>query len=403
MQAGHRSGLRTLATLMLCAAATGCSLLRPAPAPPPRPVAAPPTPAPVGAEPHATHRFEFDAREDDVVGQVEVTIAAADDTLPDIARRFNVGYEEIVRANPGVDPWLPGVGREIVLPTQFVLPDAPRTGVVINVAAMRLYYFPPRAKGQRAVVITHPIGIGKVGWSTPEGVTRIVARVKDPTWIPPESVRKEHREDGDELPARVPAGPDNPLGAYMFRLAWPTYLIHGTNKPYGVGMRSSHGCVRLYPEDIELLYESIPIGTPVRVVNQPLVLGWQGATLYAQAFGPLDGDRPATHALRPTRAKIDKQQSRLALRLRERDANIDWEAAQELAHEPTGVPVPVMRGAPSSPAGVIAAAERVRNTLPTGATWNGRMESSDEQQYREVLGAREAPVPTASANGGARP
>ena len=240
----------------------------------------------------ASHRFTL-AGGDSVVGSVVVTLAADDDTLPDIARRFDVGYEEIVRANPGVDPWLPGRGREIVVPTAFVLPDAPMEGVVVNIAAMRLYYFPPVAKGSPRVVITHPIGIGKVGWKTPEGTTRIVAKQRDPVWIPPDSVRKEHLENGDPLPARVPAGPDNPLGAHLFRLSWPTYLIHGTNKPYGVGMRSSHGCLRLYPEDIRALFDTIPVGTKVQVVNQATVLGWRGGVAYVQAFGRFEDDRKA--------------------------------------------------------------------------------------------------------------
>jgi L,D-transpeptidase ErfK/SrfK len=129
-----------------------------------------------------------------------------------------------------------------------VLPDAPRSGVVINLPAMRLFYYPPRAsKDAPQEVVTHPIGIGKVGWSTPEGRTKVTQRTKDPTWTPPLSVRREHEKNGDPLPARVPPGPDNPLGRHAMRLGWPSYLIHGTNKPYGVGMRASAGCIRLYP------------------------------------------------------------------------------------------------------------------------------------------------------------
>ena len=173
-----------------------------------------------------------------------------EDTLPDIARRFNLGYEEIARANPGVDPWVPGEGREIVLPTQFVLPAAPREGLVINLAQLRVFYFPKVKEGEPQTVITHPIGIGKVGWQTPEGTTKVTGKRKNPTWFPPASVRKEHKEAGDPLPSKVPPGPDNPLGAHMMTLGWPSYLIHGTNKPYGVGLRSSHGCIRFYPEDI---------------------------------------------------------------------------------------------------------------------------------------------------------
>ena len=150
-----------------------------------------------------------------------------------------------MRANPKVDPWLPGEGTQIVLPTEFILPDAPREGLVLNLAAMRLYYYPKPAKNAGlSEVITHPIGIGKVGWATPEGSTKVVSHVKDPVWTPPVSVRQEHAKDGDILPAKVPPGPDNPLGRHMMRLGWPSYLMHGTNKPPGVGMRSS---ARLHP------------------------------------------------------------------------------------------------------------------------------------------------------------
>jgi len=176
-----------------------------------------------------------------------VTYARYEDTIPDIARRFNLGFDEVARANPGVDPWLPGEGTRIILPTQFVLPDAPPEGIVINVAALRFFYFPKPDKDGQRVVITYPIGIGKVGWATPIGKTKVVSKRKDPYWTPPASVRKEHAAEGDPLPARVPPGPDNPLGNRAMNLGWPSYLIHGTNKPAGVGLRASHGCIRMYP------------------------------------------------------------------------------------------------------------------------------------------------------------
>jgi L,D-transpeptidase ErfK/SrfK len=252
----------------------------------------PPAPAaPALADPVATFKFEIDTDHDDVIGVLQSVTTSKEDTLSDIARRFDVGYEEIVRANPGVDPWLPGADRQIIVPTQFVLPDAPHEGIVINIAAMRLYYFPPRKPGQKQLVYTHPIGIGKVGWATPEGTTRILRRQKDPIWRPPVSVIKEHRENGDDLAAVVGPGPDNPLGRHAFYLGWPGYLIHGTNKPAGVGLRSSHGCIRLYPEDIAFLYDRIPIGTNVHVVNQPFVFGWSSDKLYMQAYGSLEDDQ----------------------------------------------------------------------------------------------------------------
>src|SRR6266403_6375031 len=264
----------------------GCSLFHSVPAPPPPVVAAPPPPAPQLPTPSATDRFPVEPG-NDIVGLVQKTVVGKEDTLPDIARRFDVGYEEMITANPGVDPWLPGAGREVIVPTQFILPTAPHEGVVVNVAQMRIFYYPPHKKDEPQIVFTHPIGIGKVGWKTPEGTTKIVSRQKDPIWVVPKSVRAEHAEDGEQLPAQVPAGPDNPLGQYMFRLGWPSYLIHGTNKPYGVGMRSSHGCMRLYPEDIAVFFDLIPIGTKVTVVNQPYLFGSSDGALYLQAYALL--------------------------------------------------------------------------------------------------------------------
>src|SRR5262245_17082792 len=235
-------------------------------------------------EPVATHSFVIEPTTD-IVGVVQKTRATKEDTLTDIARRFNVGYEEIVRANPGVDPWLPGENREIIIPSQFILPNAPREGIVINAAAMRLFYYPKVKKGEPQIVHTYPIGIGKVGWKTPEGATKIVRRQKDPTWRPTASIIKEHREErGEKLEPVIGPGPDNPLGRFAFYLGWPSYMIHGTNKPAGVGLRSSHGCIRLYPEDISQLFENAPIGTTVRVVNQPFVFGWHEGALHIQAF-----------------------------------------------------------------------------------------------------------------------
>jgi L,D-transpeptidase ErfK/SrfK len=359
------------------------------------PATPPPAPTPVLERATASHVFTLAPGPSDVVGTLLVTTVAGEDTLPDIARRFNVGYEEVVRANPGVDPWLPGSGRDVLVPTRFVLPDAPHEGVVINVAAMRLYYFPKAGPGEPQRVITHPIGIGKVGWQTPEGTTKVVARVKDPVWVPPVSVRKEHLENGDVLPPKVAAGPDNPLGAYMFRLGWPSYLIHGTNKPYGVGMRSSHGCVRLYPEDIAILYDSVPLGTPVRVVNQPVVLGWSGDTLYAESYGVLEDDRRGEHAV--PRMPKGKSIGALWQRIKAHQPEIDWDRVRDVATQARGIPVPVMKRESVAIADLVAHAHRVANALPTGSTWDGQTGLLvDEAQYREMIGARE-PVASAPA------
>lgn len=350
-----------------------------------------PPPKPVLPKPKATHLFDVEPGSD-IVGYVQKTIIGTDDTLPDIARRFDVGYEEILTANPDVDPWLPGVGREVVVPTQFILPAAPHEGVVVNVAAMRIFYYPPHKKGQPETVYTHPIGIGKVGWKTPEGTTKIVSRQKDPVWVVPKSVREEHQENGEQLPAKVPAGPDNPLGQYEFRLGWPSYLIHGTNKPYGVGMRSSHGCMRLYPEDIAVFFDLIPIGTKVTVVNQPYLFGWRDGTLYLQAYAVMEDDsRNWSKDRKRLLAKLlhPKERGKIA----QHDDEIDWQRVGDLAHTPRAVPVPVTGGHDGVDA-VIAQAVLVENTLPEGSNWDGQSGLLvDEKTFNDLLNGRDkAPV-----------
>jgi len=334
-------------------------------------IEAPPAP-PVIQAPLATHIFKFDPATDDVIGELQVTKVRGEDTFSDIARRFNLGYEEMVRANPGVDPWLPGEDREVVVPTQFVLPDAPREGLVINLAQLRVFYFPKRAAGELQTVITHPIGIGKVGWQTPEGTTKVVSKQKNPTWVPPLSVRKEHREAGDPLPARVPPGPDNPLGAFKMTLGWPSYLIHGTNKPYGVGMRSSHGCIRFYPEDIAELFSDIPVGTKVTVVNQPFVFGWHKDAMYVQAFPVLEDDErdhpKAADAL--LNAAISDE---MWAKVKAHDASIDLELVSALVAKPRGIAVPVSKQELTLDKHIFLA-RHVENRLPEGANWDGKDE-----------------------------
>src|SRR6202046_4264482 len=368
-----------------------CTLFRTTPVAPPPVVQAPPPAAPQLPTPNATHKFEVDSGSD-IVGYVQKTTVGKEDTMPAIARRFAVGYEEILTANPGVDPWLPGVGREVVVPTQFILPAAPHEGVVVNVAAMRIFYYPPHKKGEPQIVYTHPIGIGKVGWKTPESTTKISSRQKDPVWVVPKSVREEHAEDGEKLPAQVPAGPDNPLGAFEFRLGWPSYLIHGTNKPYGVGMRSSHGCMRLYPEDIAVFFDLIPIGTKVTVVNQPYLFGWRDGTLYLQAYAVMEDDSRNWNKNR--QALLTKLLNpKLQKKIGDHDNEIDWQRIGDLAHTPRAVPVPVT-GSLDGVDGVIAQGVLVENTLPEGSNWDGQSGLIvDEKTFNELLNGRDkAPV-----------
>ena len=232
--------------------------------------------------------YDLPPEGNDVIGEISTVVATYEDTLVDIARRHGLGYQDIVRANPNVNVWVPGEGTEVILPHRFILPPGPRTGLVLNLAEYRMYYFPKPKEGQPAKVHTYPMSIGRMDWETPLGRTQIVAMARDPAWYPPQSVREEHAADGDPLPRIVPPGPENPLGTRAMRLGLPGYLIHGTNRPAGVGMRVSHGCVRMFPEDIEFLFDRIPLKTTVRIINVPVKLGWDGEELVAEVHHLLE-------------------------------------------------------------------------------------------------------------------
>jgi L,D-transpeptidase ErfK/SrfK len=361
------AGLRAAAATLVLAmgAMAGCSVFK---AEKPEGPAEPARPS--YAEPVATHSFPYDPKTTGVVGTLQATIANEEDTLSDIARRFNLGYDEVVNANPGVDPWLPKAGTRIVLPTQFVLPDAPHEGVVVNLAALRLFYFPkPEKKGDPRVVMTMPIGIGMVGWATPTGTTKITSKRKDPYWTPPASVRKEHAAEGDILPPRVPPGPDNPLGAFAMNLGWPSYLMHGTNKPAGVGMRASHGCIRLYPEDIATIFPMLPIGTKVTVVNQPTLHRIQDGRLYVQSFPPHEEHPEAKAAAKGQR--FNKQlQAGMAQRAKQADLQVDWTLVEQVVNGAQGIAVPVSQPAFGLDT-FVASALLVENAIPDDANWDG--------------------------------
>lgn len=272
---------------------------------------------------------------DTVIGTLTTAVAEHEDTLLDIGRRYGVGYEEIIAANPGVDPWLPGEGTEVVIPGRFVLPNAPWDGVVVNLPEHRLYYFPPAPAGQPRVVRTYPISTAKMDWKTPLGVTRIVSKEERPNWYPPESVRLEHIAKGDPLPSVVPPGPDNPLGEYKMRLAIPNgaYLIHGTNRPAGVGMQVTHGCIRMFPEDIAAFFAIVPINTRVNLIDQTTKVGWSRGTLYLERQAPLEGTADPTH-MEPT--ELDRV---VAAATAGMDVQVDWDVAREAFRQMTGVPV----------------------------------------------------------------
>src|SRR5262245_19105410 len=391
---------RVTATVFATTLLASCSLFngpwtaQKKPEPPPAPVV-PETPLGV-----PTGKFEI-TPEQDLVGVLQVTKSTKEDTLSDIARRFNVGYEEIVRTNPGVDPWLPGADREIVIPSQFILPNAPREGIVINVPQMRLFYYPKPKKGEPQLVYTFPIGIGRVGWATPQGTTKIVRRQKDPTWRPTASIIKEHREErGEELERVVGPGPDNPLGRYAFYLDWPSYMIHGTNKPAGVGLRSSHGCIRLYPEDIELLFSMVPVGTKVTVVNEPFVFGFQNDKLYLQAFDVLEDD---TRDWQKAQKKLVSKSigADIQSELKKRNEQVSWDLVATVGHDPRGIPLVISEGGESLEQ-VVSTANRVRNAVPEGASWDGKTDLPvDEATFKEMLSDRDPAAPT--TQGGSQP
>jgi len=282
--------------------------------------------------------YELPASPDSVLGEVLQVAAEYEDTLLSIGRRHGVGYEEIVAANPGVSPWLPGKGTQVVIPSRFILPDAPREGIVVSLAEHRLYYFPKAKPNEPAVVRTYPISIGKMDWKTPLGLTRVLDKRVKPTWYPPESVRREHEEQGRPLPRAVPPGPDNPLGEYAMRLDIPggAYLIHGTNRPAGVGMQVTHGCIRMFPEDIEEFFALVPVRTPVRMIDQPYKMGWKGDELYIEVHPPLEGQGD------PESRSLTNVTKLLVAATQDRSVVIDWAKAEQEVLRASGVPEPVV-------------------------------------------------------------
>ena len=309
----------------------------------------------LATEPVYAEVYELPPEGYDVIGAVSTITARYEDTLVDIARRHGLGYYDVVHANPGVNIWLPGEGTEIVLPSRFVLPPGPREGLVLNLAEYRMYYFPKPVEGQPAYVYTYPMSIGRMDWETPLGQTRIVAMAKNPAWYPPQSVRDEHAADGDPLPRVVPPGPANPLGTRALRLGLPGYLIHGTNRPAGVGMRVSHGCVRMFPEDIEFLFDHIRVDTPVRIINVPVKIGWDGDALVAEVHPLLESSQPLAEESLAQLERLDADielpppdpdskdplthvTEQFIVATAERAGQLDWDLIEELVERADGIP-----------------------------------------------------------------
>jgi len=270
-----------------------------------------------------------------VVGEVVRIHARYEQTLPDIARIHKLGYNDIKLANPDVNTWIPGEGQEVILPKQHILPVVPHVGIVINIPEMRLYYFPRVSAGESQKVITYPIGIGREGWTTPYMNTTIIQKTEKPTWHVPESIRAERAAEGRPLPSVVPPGPDNPLGDFAMRLGMPMYLIHGTNRPYGVGMRVSSGCIRLYPEDIEALFQMVGIGTSVRIVNQPYKVGVLDGTIYLEAYSFLEEDTEQFDG------NLTSVVGMLVELSGDKRYEVDWDLAKQIIDERKGAPIAI--------------------------------------------------------------
>ena len=270
------------------------------------------------------------AKGDDLIGRLAVIRLEKGDTLPDIARHFSLGIDAISAANPGVDVWVPKAGERILLPLSFILPDAPRKGIVINLAAMRLFQF--KGESTSLAVSTYPLGVGTVERPSPIGEMFVARKVIRPTWHVPASIAEDHRKKGDPLPAKVLPGPQNPLGEYALYLSKSTYLIHGTNKPASIGLRATNGCIRLYPEDVKKLYENTPVKTPVCIVHQPCLLGQHNGVVYMEVHSPPE-DLDAV--------EFDRIYRKLRNIEKESGRTLDWSKVKEVLAQARGIPVPI--------------------------------------------------------------
>lgn len=283
-------------------------------------------------------KHEFDLADDQyLIGQLAAVETKENDTLPDIARHFGLGYNDITAANTGISTWTPLPNSRVLLPLQFIVPDAPRKGIVLNVANMRMFYYPKKERGK---VYTYPVGIGRDGWNTPMGVTSVAVKTPNPDWHVPASIQREHAAKGHHLPSVVRSGPDNPLGYYAMRLAVGSYLIHGTNKPFGIGMQISHGCVQMYPEDIEVLFGKVPVGTAVNIIHDPYLAAWHGNNLYLEANEPLEN---WARSKRQLKKQVSKEISKIA---KLHNATVDWEKVDRVIERANGIPTPVLANSP---------------------------------------------------------
>lgn len=271
----------------------------------------------------------------EVVGAIIPLRTRYEDTLATVAEAQGLGWREVVDANPDVDPWLPGDGTVIDLPTKYILPSGPREGVVINVAEFRLYYYPPGGR----MVVTFPVGLGRLDFPTPIVTTKVRTAVPNPSWHPGPTARREHAARGNPLPAVVPPGPDNPMGSMAIVLGIPSYFIHGTNQPFAVGQTASLGCIRMYNSHVETLAEMVRSGQSVRIVSEPYKVGWRDGELFVEVHEDIYG-----------LAKPGELEELIRAAIAGRDVSVDWDSVKSAVEQKGGVPVRILATAPQSAA-----------------------------------------------------
>ena len=306
----------------------------------------------------------------DYFGETIIHDAIFEDTLIHLARYNGLGFVELRAANPTLDAWIPGAGAKIILPKQHILPDAPRNGLVINLAEMRVYYFKEQGKAPQ----TYAISVGREGLETPTGSTKIVRKKDGPTWRP----TKRMRDEDPNLPVSVGPGPDNPLGTHALYLGWPQYLMHGTNKPYGIGRRVSSGCMRMYPEDIKRLFPQVPVGTPVTVVDQPIKVGWIKDGLYVEVSPSQKQSLEIEEDATVTPYKLTPEDlKRINRKAGVHKDKIDWTRLNDVVANYSGYPIEVMNttGRPLTPAAGPQKKEEYNNEVEIRAD-NVKVQSS---------------------------
>lgn len=316
------------------------------------------------------------------IGEMKTHRAVYEDTLIHLARTYDLGFIEMRSANPELDPWIPGEGAEVIVPTMHLLPDAPRQGVVINVPEMRIYVY---KKGQEPK--TYPIAVGREGLGTPMGKTTITRKAVDPIWRPTPRMRKED----PKLPAEVLPGPENPMGNRALYLGWPQYAIHGTNKPYGIGRRASSGCIRMYPEDITEIYDMLPVGTVINAVNQPIKVEWIGDELYLEAHPDLEQALMMEVQGAVTHKKLsDTDMKTIIAKAGVYEHLLNWAKIRTIVRERTGYPIKIAQVTPSDKKRVAKAAGKLGDNSSASAQ-NGKSENA--AYATKVTAKRQIPSP----------